>query len=319
MDAMIGTGSLLLAVVIACATAFAQPGPTLTKIRARGYLLCGIDRSEAEYSSTDEHGSRTAFDRELCRAIAITALGPKARMVVTLYADDMTSLQALADGHADVIATLSVHLDNIPAGLSPSAFGSGPPMLFDPVSLMVVRSSGVAKASQLSGKLICMLSETHTQEAVQLWFTSHHLNLLPFPFQEEGEMEAAFVTNHCVGLAGDRTRLLETLHDTGSMANRYNILPDSLSPDTLRTTYRIDDPAWKLLVDSSEQALLTAKDHPAASTQPNSTDDLARTLDIPNDWTRSLISTVGTYDEIFLRSFGRADGTDQLRVDRTQQ
>jgi general L-amino acid transport system substrate-binding protein len=31
---------------------------------------------------------------------------------------------------------------------------------------------------------------------------------VPFPFQEEAEMEAAYITNNCIGLAGDATRLV---------------------------------------------------------------------------------------------------------------
>ena len=49
----------------------ARAQTTVASIRTAGVLRCGIDRSEAEYSLTDEHGSRIAFDQDVCKAVAV--------------------------------------------------------------------------------------------------------------------------------------------------------------------------------------------------------------------------------------------------------
>ena len=210
-------------ILFALLSAQAQTGSTLARVRARGALLCGIDRAEPEYSNTDEHGNRAAFDRELCRAVAIAALGPGARVIVTDYADDMTSLDSLAAGKVDMIATLTDDLTHATA--HDAAIGFSAPVLQDGVAVMVPRSSGVQHAGQLSGKKICFLAESHAEEALHDWFSGHQLDWLPFPFQEEGEMEAAFVTGNCTALAGDVTRLAQTRANNGRPARDFVLLP----------------------------------------------------------------------------------------------
>ena len=222
----------------------ASSGETLARVRARGVLLCGIDRSEAEYSSTDEHGNRAAFDRDLCTAVAVAAMGPGARIAVTYYADDVTSMQALADGKADLIASLTVTDKPVSVEGQPLPVAFTQSVLNDATGIMVLRSSGITTAAQLSGRKICYLTETTTETHLQMWFAEHHLDLLPFPFQEEGEMEAAFVTDNCTGLAGDLTRLAQTRASTGERAGEYVLLRQTFGPDTLAMAYRSSDPAW---------------------------------------------------------------------------
>lgn len=250
--------SLLLSLVLCSAwpRAQAQNGATLNRVRARGFLLCGIDRSEAEYSGSDEHGNRAVFDLDLCKAVAVAALGKGAAVRVTYYADDVTSVQALVDGKADVIASLGVKTKHEAAGAGGVGFTA--PVLYDAVGLLVPHAGGIRRAAQLSGKKICFLTETEVEDRLHLWFTAQHLDLLPFPFQEEGEMEAAFVTRNCAALGGDLTRLAQTRASTGSQAAGYDLLPETLGDDTLAMAYRRDDLQWMDLVKEVRDLLVRA-------------------------------------------------------------
>ncbi len=268
---------------------------TLDQVRARGVLLCGIDRSEAEYSSTDEHGNRAAFDRDLCRAVAVAVLGRDAHSVLTYYADDATSMDALVTGKADIIATLSVREHPVNAAGEPRAVRFSQPVLNDAVGLMVPTDSGVTRAEQLSGKKICFLTETETEAKLQTWFAAHKLDLLPFTFQEEGEMEAAFVTDNCAALGGDLTRLAQTRTSTGTRANEFRILPETFGADTLAMAFRENDVPWAALIESVPGVLLQVPQ----STTPT--------------WADDVLASVGDYATMFDRDLGSGS---LLKLDR---
>ena len=318
---------LALGAILSGALGQAQiAGPTLTAVRERGVLLCGVDRSEAEYSSTDEHGNRAAFDRDLCKAVAVAALGPDARVLVTYYADDVTSMEALAHGKVDMIASLSVQAEPVnTAGQRLSIAFSGP-VLYDAVGLMVPRSAGVATAAQLSGQKICYLTETATESKLQAWFTLHRLDLLPFPFQEEGEMEAAFVTDNCVALGGDLTRLAQTRASTGTQADEYVLLKQTFGADTLAMAYRTEDVAWASLLQTTRNLLVGAEAFGITRLNVRTSllrDDVrqwmqrstaqGQSLGLAEHWVSEVIAAVGNYGEMFDRDLGR---DSQLKLDR---
>ena len=81
----------------------AGSSPTLSPIKARGSLLCGVNEGLPGFSYLDERGIWTGFDVDFCRAIAAAILGdPKKVKLVPLSAD--ARFQALRDGKIDVLA-----------------------------------------------------------------------------------------------------------------------------------------------------------------------------------------------------------------------
>ena len=80
-------------------------------------------------------------------------------------------------------------------------------MLHDGKTLLAPAAAHVQTLADLAGRKVCFLAETETEVALQDWSRAHGTAFVPFPFQEEGEMEAAFVTGNCAAVAGDATRL----------------------------------------------------------------------------------------------------------------
>ncbi len=310
---------LVVAAIVCCIAmrADSEAVSTLARVQTRGALLCGIDRAEAEYSNTDEHGNRGAFDRELCRAVAVAVLGPGARVIATDYADDMTSLEALAAGKVDIVATLPDDLTHATA--RNGAIGFSAPVLQDGVAVMVPRNSGVQHTEGLSSKKICFLSESQAEEALHDWFSERHVDLLPFPFQEEGEMEAAFATGNCAALAGDVTRLAQTRAATGRPAAEFVILPERLASDPLSMAYRIGDPEWASIVNWTRELLVAAEElgvraADVSLSRPSSnlavdrllgrTHEMGRPLHLREEWAAQVLSAVGNYGEVYARTLG---------------
>ena len=81
----------------------AGSSPTLTAVKARGSLVCGVNEGLPGFSNVDERGIWRGFDVDFCRAIAAAIFGdPKKVTLAPLSAD--ARFQALRDGKIDVLA-----------------------------------------------------------------------------------------------------------------------------------------------------------------------------------------------------------------------
>ena len=130
----------------------------------------------------DSHGPRVAFDKDICKAVAVAVLGKNAKVVVKGYPDDQTSMAALRAGEIDVIASLSADF----AHTTDADIALTRPVLYDAVGVMVPIASGVTKVRELIGKKICFLTGTETEVTLRAWFESRHLEFVPFPFSGAG-------------------------------------------------------------------------------------------------------------------------------------
>ncbi len=288
---------------------------TLDRIRQTNTLRCGINEETPEYSTSDDHGARRAFDDDICKAVAIAILGPSARVTTITYPDDVASMEGLGKGKVDLLPSLTLDLKHS----SVTGVVFSPPLLYDGVGFLVPSAANINHASELSNKKVCFLAETEVEVALRAWFLRQHLKFLPFPFQEEGEMEAAFVTGNCTGLAGDLTRLATTRLAFGPLAARYTLLPEQISKDPLAAASRSDDPAFAAIVRwtleillQAEESGLTHRNIASATNNPDptiqiltgSTHEMGSSLGLDNLWAMHVISAVGNYGEIYDRDLG---------------
>jgi len=307
-----------MVVVMACCGARAQS--TLEKVRAAGELRCGIDVAEAEYSMSDDHGNREAFDGDLCRAVAAAVLGPSARVVIARYPDDATSVHGLGSGEVEMVATLTDDLSH--------AAGTGirftRPVLWDGVGFLVLGSKPALRTRQLAGKPICFLAESGVEESVQAWFAHEHLHLAAYPFSEEGEMDAAFTTGNCGALAEDRTRLAQTRERMAEHSRKTTLLPETISKDPLASATREDDVQWSAIVSWVMEALVQAEEsgvtranveamqksgnftngEPVLRRLLGGSHEIGARLGLSDDWVVRVMETTGNYGEIYERDLG---------------
>jgi general L-amino acid transport system substrate-binding protein len=164
-------------------------------------------------------------------------------------------MAALRANKVDLLPTLTLDLTHA----SNPALTFSPPILYDGVGFLVPNSANLIQATQLSEKKICFLAATQVEPSLQSWFAAQHLNFVPFPFNEEGEMEAAFVTGNCAALAGDLTRLVNIRFGFGSLAAHFSLLPGQISQDPLAAASLSDDPAFTRIVTWTLEVLLNAE------------------------------------------------------------
>ncbi len=321
-----GLAVLLVAVCLGVAESARAQG-TVAKVRAAGVLRCGLNREEPEYSNLDAHGNRALLDVDLCKAVAIAILGPGARFDIVPYSDENDSLKGLRAGEVEMVSTASFTMTNAAA----QTFGFGPVMLWDTQALMVNNGMGVHAAKDLEGKKICYLTETEIELNLNAWMAKKGIKFLGFPFQEEGEMEAAYLTNNCAAITADATQLAYERIAFRAKGRDYEILPDVLAQDPLATATRGNDREWTETVRWVENALVVAEQDGitqanAASVKARATElrvrrmlgatpGVGKPLGLDDGWVLRVVQAVGNYGEIYARDLGP---TTPMRLVRGQ-
>jgi general L-amino acid transport system substrate-binding protein len=297
------------------ANATAHAGTTLDKIKSTSSFSCGINTEEPEYSTRDAHGNHAAFDLDICRAVAVAVLGPNAKLKVIPYRDEQDALKALKSGEIALLATGSPNFINT----ANQDLGFARPIFYDYQGFLVNKTMGITSPKDLEGKKVCFLGGTEIEYQLQGYMQREKIQWLPFPFQEEGEMEAAFVTRNCAAISADVSQLAYEQIAFKGIAKNFAILPDVIAKDPLAPTYCLDDPQWTAIVDWTMEALIQAEE--SGVTQANlaarkQSDDpviqrllgvhrgYAPLIGLDDAWAARVIEAVGNYGEIFERNLG---------------
>jgi len=308
---------LSIACLILGTTATTHAGATLDRIKAAASLPCGVNIEEPEYSTQDAHGNHLVFDIDICKAVAVAVLGPNAKFTVKSFRDEQDALKALKSGEIALLATASPnYLNTANAG-----FGFARPIFYDYQAFFVNKTMGVASPRDLAGKKVCYLGGTEIEIQLQSYMQREKIKWLPFPFQEEGEMEAALVTGNCAALTADVSQLgCERLGFKG-VAKNFEILPDVIAKDPLAPAYTLGDPQWAAIVNWTVEVLIQAEESGVTQANVNemknsNTDDMlirrllgmqrgyGQYLGLDDAWAARVIEAVGNYGEMYERDLG---------------
>lgn len=306
--------SLLLASSIPTVV-FAE-SPTLAKVRAANSLNCGVDFEEVEYSTADAHGNHSRFDLDLCKAVAVAVLGPGAHFTGVPYRAEADALNGLKAAEVDVLATATPNLVNSSSGV----FTFSRPVFYDFQGFLVNKTMNIHSAKDLAGKKVCFIGGTEIEDQVAAFMKREGIKWLPFSFQEEGEMEAAFVTGNCAAITADVSQLgFERIAYKG-FAAKCEILQDVIASDPLALATRSGDAQWSAIVEWVANALILAEQ--SGATQGNvvamkkSSDDMVvmrllgsqkgygQFLGLDDAWATHVVEAVGNYGEMFDRTLG---------------
>lgn len=306
----------------------AAPESTLERVRKAGALDCGINRAEADYSKDDTHGNLAAFGADVCKAVGIAVLGPDAHVIFKSLPDEPHALRALATGAVALVAGATPSVTN--RVVYSAAFG--PTLFFDGQGFIVAKSAGVSSLTDFAGKQICYISNTHADATLIRVFRARNIAFIPFPFEEQGEMEAALFTGHCAAVTGDLSQIADTRYGFHGSAERFDILDDIIELDPLAPAYRAGDAGWSAVVDATMNLLIDAEargitaanvDAMAQGSDPEirrllgTTPGIGRMLGLEDAWAVRVLRSVGNYGEIYERDLGEHSPL-QLRRGRNE-
>jgi general L-amino acid transport system substrate-binding protein len=308
-------GLILLAGVVFSKAARRQEVDLVARIRAAGSLSCGINTEEPEYSTEDAHGNHVAFDADICKAVGVAVLGANAKVIIVPFRAEKDALKALKAGTISLLATASLNLVNT----TDSGLRFSRPILYDYQGFLVNKRTGISSVDDLAGKKVCFLGGTEIEEQLSGFMNRSNIHYLPFPFQEEGEMEAAFVTRNCAAVTADVTQLAYERIAFKRMAQEFEILPDVVAKDPLAVAFRSDDLHWATVVNWTVESLILAEESgvtqaDVAEMKTGADPSVLRLLGVrrgygqyvglDDGWVARVLEAVGNYGEMFERDLG---------------
>lgn len=298
-------------------------GPTLSVVRARGRLNCGVHPGLVGFSYTDNQGRWRGFDVDFCRATAAAVLGnPDAVRYVPLT--NAERLPALAEGRVDVLWR------NTSRTLARDGAGFNFPGMnyFDGQGFLVRRDLNLASATELNGARVCVQSGSTSELNVADWFRARGLEYTPVVVATETDARTAYAREDCDALTAD-VSALAAARTTLSDPRAHVILPEVISREPLGPVVREGDDQWADIVGWTLNALILAE---AMGVTANELDQLAeesrdpqvrrllgleghigRPLGLDDDWARNAVAAGGNYGEIFDRNIGQGSALDLAR------
>jgi general L-amino acid transport system substrate-binding protein len=320
-------GTIALSTAISFAAETSQPASILDTVKSTGTLTCGVIREEEDYSKADTHGNRAALDRDICKAILAAVVGDKGKVVIATYPDEPTAIKALSEGKVEIIATATPNFVN----RTSFHIGFSPVVFFDGQGFLVKKADGLKSAKDLDSKKVCFIDETTNAVYLPLYGAREKIKFFPFPFEEEGEMEAAMYTANCAAMTTDITQLANTRALFGTRAKEFELLPEVITKDPLAVAYREEDSPWANAVIGTISAIIQAEESSVTSANvdtvaANNTDpsvrvyfsplsNMATTLSLDSTWAIRVIKAVGNYGEMYDRDLG---GGSPLQIPRGQ-
>ena len=297
--------------------AIAAPAPsTLAAVKSTGTLRCGVIREEEDYSKAEVHGNRAAFDIDVCKAIATAVVGGEQKTLFLTYPDEPKAMEALRTGKIQVVASATPNFANV----SELGIDFSPVILFDGQGFLVNKRFNISTLKDLAGQKVCFISGTSNGEHLALLAAREKIDLIPFPFEEQGEMEAAMFTANCAAMTTDVTQLANTRARYRAHAKDFDILPQLISADPLAVAYARGDPEWASVVNAVVAAIVQAEESgiTAANVDQRRSDSLdpavrfyfAKDSGVPGllhlepDWAVRVVKAVGNYGEMYDRDLG---------------
>jgi general L-amino acid transport system substrate-binding protein len=299
----------------AASPAAAQTSPTLSAVKARGNLICGVIGSSAGFSLPDSQGVMRGIDADSCRAIAAAIFGDASKVkFVSLTAQQR--LTALQSGEVDVVyANFTWTMSReTRSGVQFASIH-----YYDGAAFLVPKQLKVATATKLRGAAVCMLAgpaEAVTHE----YFAKQKLNFKPVTFADGEELRKAFLAKRCDAYLSDQSAIAKFRASLGANADNYVLLPEVISKEPLGGAVRKGDDRWYDIVRYTHFALITAEEagittanaasfssnDPAVRRLLGVEGELGSSMGLDNRWAVNAIVAVGNYGEVWTRSFANS-------------
>ena len=289
-------------------------GETLDAVKARGYLVVGVNGGLYGFGMPDEKGVWRGLDVDTARAIATAIFGdPDKIKYVTLTTQ--TRFTALQSKEVDVLCRNATRTLTRETELGLSFVTVN---YYDGQGFLVPKKLGVKSAKELNGASVCVLPGTTTEQNVADFFRSNKLNMKPVVIEQNTELNQAFFAGRCDCLTSDASQLAGIRAVAPNPAD-YIILPEIISKEPLAPAVRHGDDQWRNIADYTVLAMIAAEDLGINSKNVDemlhsSNPDIKRflgvtpgngkALGLDEKWAYNIIKKIGNYGEVFERNVG---------------
>ena len=303
-------GALALAITWA-GGAFAQS--TLSAVKSKGYVQCGVNTGLAGFSQPDSKGVWHGLDVDVCRAVAAAVFGDASKVHYT----PLTAQQrftALQSGEIDLLSRNTTWTYTRDTNLGLTFAGVD---YYDGQGFMVPKKLGVKSAKELNGATICVQPGTTTELNLADYFRANNMKFKPVVIEKLEEVTSAFFSGRCDVYTTDVSGLVSTRGARAPNPADYEILPEVISKEPLGPVVRRGDDQWFDIVKWSLFAMINAEEmgltskninqylsskNPAIQRFVGTSGDLGKMMGVDNRWAYNIIKEVGNYGESFERN-----------------
>ena len=290
----------------------AAAGNTLSQIKSRGTLLCGVSQGIAGFSTQDASGHWSGLEVDFCRAVAAAVFNDAKKVTfVPLRASER--FPALKSNMIDLLARTTAWTLSREASLKVHFPGI---LFYDGQSFMVPAAGGVKSVRQLNGATICVEKGTTHERNLTDHFTAQGLSVKPLVIDSATEVADALFSGRCKAYTSDVSHLAAARLRAPD-GKTFNIFPERISKEPLGPVVRSGDDDWSTLVRWVLFALIAAEEQ--GITRDNVREntrlpDLRRALGADegfgpmlgtdSNWALHAVESVGNYGEMFERNLG---------------
>ena len=292
-----------------------QAGPTVDQIKQRGVIRVGVG-AEPGFSGLAPNGKWQGFFVDFGRALAVTVFNDpdKAEFTDSSPAQRLPALQA---GQFDIL--LSGVTETILRSFKLN-FNFGPVVYYDGQGILVKKSLGVSKGSDLDGATIGVQSGTTGELNIADFFKKTGKTYKPVVIEDTNTFNQALLSGRADALTQDSSDLA-LRRAAFPNPDDYVLLPERLSKEPLAPAIRWGDDLWLQIVNWTVYATIQAEEWGITSQNVDSfltSDDpaikrflgvdpsLGQAIGLDPKFAYNIVKTVGNYGEIFERNLGKS-------------
>ncbi len=306
-------------------------GSLLDAVKQRGTLRCGVNQTVPGFGFLNPSTNQIeGFDIDFCKAIAAAVVGDASKIELTPVSPEQR-FDALRAGQYDVLVRNTTWTSSRDGSLGISFTH---PNFYDAQGMMV-RKGEFKSVGGMKDTTICHTAGTTTELNLADYFQELDISFKPLVFEENPEVQRAFIAKQCDGWTSDKSQLAgirsEWPQSEGG-PDALEILSDTMSKEPLAPAVVDGDTKWYDAVNWVVNGVIMAEElgvtgqnvQQMASNPPNPTvaallgvvfkggEPVDSGLGIDNDFMQDVIKAVGNYGEIYDRHVG-AQGLDLER------
>ena len=303
----------------------AWAGPTLTGVRSKGVVRCGVSEGIPGFSMPGADGRWTGMDADFCRAVAAVALGnPEKVDFVPLTAAGR--FPALKNGRIDLLARNTTRTLGREANLGTEFAGT---LYYDGQALLVPAGAAVERPEDLNGRTICVAKGSTHEVNLADYFRLRRLSYTPVVVDSIVQADSKLARGECAAVTSDASALEILRRQWQGGTGSYRLLPERISKEPFGPVVNRGDEQWLTLVRwvlyalveaeergitrANVRAVLDATADPAVQAFLSSPGDYSVALGVKPGWVVRAVQSVGNYGEMFERNLGRQSS---LNIDR---
>lgn len=293
----------------------AAAADTLSEVKERGELNCGVNPGLVGFAAPDANGNWAGFDVDLCKAVAAAVLGDPAK-VKYVPLTGQTRFTGLSSGEVDLLARNSTWTFSRDTDLKLDFAGVN---YYDGQGFIVRKDLGVTSTKELDGATICIQTGTTTELNLADYFKANGMEYQPVNIDSNAEGEQQYMASACDAYTTDISGLAATRAAFADPENHI-ILPEVISKEPLGPAVRHGDNNWGDIVRWTLNALIAAEEYGVTSKNIEElvkssqnpevqrllgvTDDLGAMIGLDKEWAKRAIQASGNYGEIFAANIG---------------